>query len=198
MKITPLPKAPIQIQRDTLLQEASTFKILLAQKDNEIINLHNQLNLAKNKPINTIISKEPQLLEELKRKDQIIYSANQKEKELLDKVSILEKTNISFSKVIEELKIDKFELRQDKIKQIEQINSLYQSSNLKDEIINYQTIEIEKLKAINISSQVQFGNNIVESILVENQPSESEEESVPFIGNNNSEPSFSLLGDNND
>ena len=151
-----LQQPPIVLERNALLLEVARLKGVVEQKDkevfsfkNEITNITSQLNLVSNVTNNTK-SKELSLINEIKQKDNTISTLRSKEQELLNKVSLLEGSNILLLQSTDEFKIDKIELRQDKVRLTEEINILRQSGTNKDIKIEQQSLEIEKLKAVNL------------------------------------------------
>lgn len=194
-----LQQPPIVLERNALLLEVARLKGVVEQKDkevfsfkNEITNITSQLNLVSNVTNNTK-SKELSLINEIKQKDNTISTLRSKEQELLNKVSLLEGSNILLLQSIDEFKIDKIELRQDKVRLTEEINILRQSGTNKDIKIEQQCLEIEKLKAVNLELLVNnpLLANTVQSIF----PNEmGGEESIVLSGDGLQ--SFSIIEEN--
>ena len=194
-----LQQPPIVLERNALLLEVARLKGVVEQKDkevfsfkNEITNITSQLNLVSNVTNNTK-SKELSLINEIKQKDNTISTLRSKEQELLNKVSLLEGSNILLLQSTDEFKIDKIELRQDKVRLTEEINILRQSGTNKDIKIEQQSLEIEKLKAVNLELLVNnpLLANTVQSIF----PNEiGGEESIVLSGDGLQ--SFSIIEEN--
>ena len=194
-----LQQPPIVLERNALLLEVARLKGVVEQKDkevfsfkNEITNITSQLNLVSNVTNNTK-SKELSLINEIKQKDNTISTLRSKEQELLNKVSLLEGSNILLLQSTDEFKIDKIELRQDKVRLTEEINILRQSGTNKDIKIEQQSLEIEKLKAVTLELLVNnpLLANTVQSIF----PNEiGGEESIVLSGDGLQ--SFSIIEEN--
>jgi chromosome segregation ATPase len=196
-----LPQPAIVLERNSLLLEVARLKGVVEQKDkevflfkNEITNITSQLNLVSNVTNNTK-SKELSLINEIKQKDNTISTLRSKEQELLNKVSLLEGSNILLLQSIDEFKIDKIELRQDKVRLTEEINILRQFGTNKDIKIEQQSLEIEKLKAVNLELLV--NNPILANTVQSIFPNEmGGEESIVLSGDGLQ--SFSIIEENND
>lgn len=195
-----LQQPPIVLERNALLLEVARLKGVVEQKDkevfsfkNEITNITSQLNLVSNVTNNTK-SKELSLINEIKQKDNTISTLRSKEQELLNKVSLLEGSNILLLQSIDEFKIDKIELRQDKVRLAEEINILRQFGTNKDIKIEQQSLEIEKLKAVNLELLVNnpLLANTVQSIFTNEMGGE---ESIVLSGDGLQ--SFSIIEENN-
>lgn len=195
-----LQQPPIVLERNALLLEVARLKGVVEQKDkevfsfkNEITNITSQLNLVSNVTNNTK-SKELSLINEIKQKDNTISALRSKERELLNKVSLLEGSNILLLQSIDEFKIDKIELRQDKVRLTEEINILRQFGTNKDIKIEQQSLEIEKLKAVNLELLV--NNPILANTVQSIFPNEmGGEESIVLSGDGLQ--SFSIIEENN-
>ena len=194
-----LQQPPIVLERNALLLEVARLKGVVEQKDkevfsfkNEITNITSQLNLVSNVTNNTK-SKELSLINEIKQKDNAISTLRSKEQELLNKVSLLEGSNILLLQSIDEFKIDKIELRQDKVRLAEEINILRQSGTNKDIKIEQQCLEIEKLKAVNLELLV--NNPILANTVQSIFPNEmGGDESIVLSGDGLQ--SFSIIEEN--
>jgi len=159
MKMKELPKAPIQLQRDALLLEVAHLKNVVSQKDletsafkNEITNLSSQVQ-AVNILIGGLQSQVLIKSNEVTQKENSNAALLLKEQELLNKISLLEKTHATMLQSIDELKIDKLDLRKsiDELK-IDKLD-LRQLNADKDIKIEYQKLELEQLnKMFNESS----------------------------------------------
>ena len=195
-----LQQPPVVLERNALLLEVARLKGVVEQKDkevfsfkNEITNITSQLNLVSNVTNNTK-SKELSLINEIKQKDNTISALRSKEQELLNKVSLLEGSNRMLLQSIDEFKIDKIELRQDKVRLTEEINILRQFGTNKDIKIEQQSLEIEKLKAVNLELLV--NNPILANTVQSIFPNEiGGEESIVLSGDGLQ--SFSIIEENN-
>lgn len=174
MKMKVLPKAPIQIQRDELLE-----KVRLLHIENQ--NLKTQVTDSKRKEEtlkNEVNSKNilvSSLQTEISIKNNLLTEQSNKERSevsLLEKIVLLENTVKLSENQINELKADKEELKKDKIKLTAEIDNLkltiqdvisYDSSfNVKfNKNFTLEDIEIVKSEKLHESSQLS-GVSVIE------------------------------------
>lgn len=87
---TNLPPSPISLERNSLRLEVARLNSIVEQKDKEISLFKNEITNV----TNITKCKEASLTNEIKQKDNTISALRSKEQELLNKVSVLEGSNI--------------------------------------------------------------------------------------------------------
>lgn len=168
-----LPPTQYEIDHDRYKNESISYKNecdrltgLVQQKDNEINNYKNQLSTLNsqlssvNSTNNSFRSKEQFLNVEIQNKNNIINNH-------VAKISLLEGNNILLLQQIDELQLDKKDLRIDKVKLNDEIEILKNNILKKDLLIEEQAKEIERLKKFNVKisvSNIKFDETL-ESIL---------------------------------
>lgn len=140
------------------------FNGVVQNKDIEINNYKNQVLISNtqlssvNSEINIVKSKEQQLNTELQNKNNIINNFTSKEQQFVSKIGLLEGNNILLLQQIDELQLDKKDLRIDKLKLNDEIEILKNIILNKDLLIKEQAKEIDKLKKDNL--ELSFKNEL--------------------------------------
>jgi len=169
-----LPPSQLRIDHDKYKNDSIIYKnecdrlnVLVQQKDSEINSYKNQLSISNsqlssvNSTNNSFKSKEQSLNVEIQNKNNIINTH-------VAKIGLLESSNILLLQQIDELQLDKKDLRTDKVKLKEEIEILKNTIVKKDLLIKEQLKEIDKLKKDNLELSFKnelFINETVKSIL---------------------------------
>lgn len=159
MKMKVLPKAPIQIQRDELLE-----KVRLLHIENQNLKQKEKLLTDEVNSKNILISS---LQKEIAIKNELVNDNSNKknyEVSLLEKITLLENTIKISEYQINELKLDKEDLKKEKIKLTNEVDKLklslqdvvsYDSSfNLKFKTLNLEDLDIVKSEILDNSLQL--------------------------------------------
>lgn len=159
-----LPPTQYEIDHDRYKNESITYKKecdrlngMVQQKDNEINSYKNQLLTSNsqlssvNSTNNSFRSKEQSLNAEIQNKNNIINNH-------VAKIGLLEGNNVLLLQQIDELQLDKKDLRTDKAKLNDEIEILKNTILKKDLLIEEQAKEIEKLKKDNF--ELSFKNEL--------------------------------------
>lgn len=173
MKMKVLPKAPIQIQRDELLEKVRLLHIENQNLKSQVVDLKQKEELLKNE-VNTKNILTSSLQTEISIKNNLLIDQSNKERSevsLLEKIVLLENTLKLSENQIKELKADKEELKKDKIKLTTEIDNLklavqdvisYDSSfNVKLKTFNLEDIDIAKSEKLHESLHLS-GVSIIE------------------------------------
>lgn len=173
MKMKVLPKAPIQIQRDDLLEKVKLLHIENQNLKTQVIDLKQKEETLKNEvnAKNILVSS---LQTEISIKNNLLTEQPNKERSevsLLEKIALLENTIKLSENQINELKVDKEELKKDKIKLTTEIDNLklavqdvisYDSSfNVKFKNFNLEDMDIAKSEKLHESLQLS-GVSVIE------------------------------------
>lgn len=173
MKMKVLPKAPIQIQRDELLEKVRLLHIENQNLKAQVTDLKQREELLKNE-VNTKNILISSLQTEISIKNNLLTEQSNKERSevsLLEKIALLENTIKLSENQINELKADKEELKKDKIKLTTEIDNLklavqdvisYDSSfNVKFKTFNLEDMDIAKSEKLHESLQLS-GVSVIE------------------------------------